>query len=583
MKLSRKIKSKKYRPLFIPHLSLTILFLVLFTSLVGYLVFSIQRGLVYDDFKENIAQMNDLAITLMKGDVPTEDFRNYFNRMFMQDENIKALVVYNRSMDRIISRYKDGLKPEYFILPEKIRYTTDIKPVDYLLKEQISINDDEENRKHYEELYEDFMDNNKLSDGIIRIVSPAGKEIGKVSFMTVFFYDVSDMMNASYYMVKKIIVGTAILSILHLFMTIFFYFYYISKPLKNFITVARNITRGRFKQKVRYYRNDEFAEFVLNFNNMIDFLWASRLEDRLAHPSTGLPTSVSIAEKVDSVIKQEDKTQVAYFYVKNQDEYIHKYGASYGENIMGFVTQTIFNIAYEKDPEFYLAHVTDSIFLGITNTGDMSEIARNIVIDFETKVEDFLESSSLKEIPGKKLLMKVVCLQLDGESSINNYRELERNTNELKDKFSKHQDISFISKFDDKTYALTVSQLLSDEEPQPWEEEPQTTDEKPAEQGTGNNNEKLTMKNEELLKTIDDSQSGSEKSPESTDQEPQTESEEVVGEPKNIINQEIDDSKMMSDEELQEMVGEDSEDQIEEAIKKDDILSDDEIKELLGE
>ncbi len=709
------------------------------------MVFSIQRGIVYDSFKEKISEKNQLAITLLKGDIPTEDFRAYFNRMFQQDANIKAMVVFNRSMDKIISRYKNDLKPEFFVLPQEIKYTSDIKPADYLLREQIAIKDDQKDKEHYIELYEDFMKNNELSDGIIRIISPAGRKAGQVSFVTVFFYDVSNILNANYYMVKKIIVGTAILAIIHLFMTIFFYFHYISKPLKNFISVARNITRGRFKQKVRYYRNDEFGEFVLNFNNMIDFLWASRLEDRLAHPSTGLPTSASIAEKVDSVIKQEEGAQIAYFYVKNQDDYIHKYGASYGENIMGFVTQTIFNIAYEKDPEFYLAHVTDSIFLGITSAFDISEICRNIIIDFETKVGDFLESSSIKEIPDKKLFLKIVCRNIDQETEINSYKELEKDVNDLKDKFADKSDICFISKLSDEIFALSVNQLLSDEEPTPWVdsesiEESEETDEEPKEPDTSTETEESEEQSlepeaeepeaeepeaeepeaeepeaeepeaeepeaeepeaeepeaeepeaeepeaeepeaeepeaeepeaeepeaeepeaeepeaeepeteepeteepeaeepeaeepeaeepeaeepeaeepeaeesveeitpekqaeiDEMNKLLEEAaqvseeiqqdesevasqESGDEESEPQTDLEEDDDIDEAIKEATNLINQEIDETVMMTDDQLKEMIGEDSEDKVEEAIKRDDILSDDEIKDLLGE
>ncbi|MGM0608617.1 MAG: HAMP domain-containing protein, partial [Candidatus Muiribacteriota bacterium] len=432
----------KYKPLYFPLSIATISFVLIFIITTSFYILRYQQNVAYQLQIEKYTQIGQSTAMLWQ----QNEFDTFFKNYAKNTPEIAGIKIYSKDNDRIFTHVKSDYSEKALQGIGEFKYKAEFK--------KMNIPD------------------------IVRLNIPV--KSGDNYIYQIFFYlNRQNILMPYLGMIQNVIMIITILAIIFLVYMVSFFYKNISVPLKYFITVSRNITRGRFKQKVKFNKKNEFKEFVDHFNKMIDFLWASRLEDRLAHPSTGLPTSASISEKVNSTLKNSDDVGIGNIYVINQDYYVRKYGVTFGENLMGFVTQTIFNTAYESDPNFYLSHAADSIFLGISSPGLIQEIMKNIIKNFETEISTFLENNNISD-EKIKLSLLCVCLNNSPEQKINNIKDVELKINELKNK-EYRKDPLYISMIDGKVEALSLFQVLGNEEEEEKPEE-EAKEEKPEEE-----------------------------------------------------------------------------------------------------
>jgi len=523
--LRKKGESKNYRPLYLQLVIATVCFVLAFTISISIIVMKYQKKIV---FKNTLANFQILAengnILFEKNNIVNnklfgnEKFRDYYKNLVVNIDSLKAVSIHSLDARMLFSE-----------------------------KKQIDI--DELKRFSYKVTFEDPKTYTSEKDGkknivnknIIKLIYPVKDSKAKdYIYQAVFYVDLGEMLVHHFSMIKTILMFLFIMSLFYLGYAIYFFNNSITKPLRNFITVAKNITRGRFKQKVRYKTNNEYQEFVTQFNNMIDFLWASRLEDRLAHPSTGLPTSASIVEKVNGLLKKGDNIAFGMIFVENQEHYIQQFGVAYGENLMGFVTQTIFNNAYEIDPNFYLAHSSDSVFLGVSSPKMMFDILKNVIINFESEIAAFLESNNINDIDSIKL--KAVCVDNSEGHTISSHKELESIVMEIK-RDNMTEKIVLIVKTEGSIEKFTMMNLLGKTEeeveevvdkPEEVVEEPEEVIEEPEE--VVEESEQVVEESEQVIEEPEQVVEESEQVIEESEQVIE-ESEQVVEEPEEVVEE----------------------------------------------
>ncbi len=177
--------------------------------------------------------------------------------------------------------------------------------------------------------------------------------------------------------------------------------------------VSSNIDRKHRIQvlgaSVQYFIKKPIDEEYLFYTvkNIVELLYMNRK----VSPLTGLPGNVQIQAEMKKRLLNKETFAILYFDLDNFKAYNDLYGFSNGDEIIKFTAQIISRCVHnvEKSNNF-VGHIGGDDFVAIINKADYDQICQQIIIEFDTGVEQFYNTKDVQrgyvEIENRRGIME---------------------------------------------------------------------------------------------------------------------------------------------------------------------------------
>ena len=165
------------------------------------------------------------------------------------------------------------------------------------------------------------------------------------------------------------------------------------------MVVSTNIAKEHrvevLKTSVQYYIKKPIDEQYLFYTvkNIIDLLYTNRK----VSPLTGLPGNVQIQAEMKKRLLNKNTFAILYIDLDNFKAYNDVYGFSNGDEIIKFTAKVISKYAHEvENSDNFVGHIGGDDFVAIVDKTDYDKICQEIIIEFDTGVENFYNIQDLE-------------------------------------------------------------------------------------------------------------------------------------------------------------------------------------------
>ena len=179
------------------------------------------------------------------------------------------------------------------------------------------------------------------------------------------------------------------------------------------LVVSTNIDKSHrvdvLKTSVQYYIKKPIDEqyFFFTVKNMIDLLYTNRK----VSPLTGLPGNVQIQAELKKRLLHDEVFAILYIDLDNFKAYNDVYGFSNGDEIIKFTAKVVSKYAHSlENSDNFVGHIGGDDFVAIVSKTDYDKICQEIIIEFDSGVENFYNSNDISrgyvEIENRKGIME---------------------------------------------------------------------------------------------------------------------------------------------------------------------------------
>ncbi len=138
--------------------------------------------------------------------------------------------------------------------------------------------------------------------------------------------------------------------------------------------------------------NKEYLYYVIK--NIVRLMYMNRR----VSPLTGLPGNVQIQTELKRRIANKEEFDVLYFDLDNFKAYNDLYGFSKGDEIIKFTAKTITNNIHKACIDNgFVGHIGGDDFIGIVNKSMAEDICKNVILEFDKKVQEFFNKDDLEK------------------------------------------------------------------------------------------------------------------------------------------------------------------------------------------
>lgn len=148
------------------------------------------------------------------------------------------------------------------------------------------------------------------------------------------------------------------------------------------------------KTSVQYYIKKPIDEQYLFYTvkNIIDLLYTNRK----VSPLTGLPGNVQIQAEMKKRLLNKEIFAILYIDLDNFKAYNDVYGFSNGDEIIKFTAKVISKYAHNvENSDNFVGHIGGDDFVAIVSKTDYDKICQEIIIEFDTGVENFYSKADV--------------------------------------------------------------------------------------------------------------------------------------------------------------------------------------------
>lgn len=149
------------------------------------------------------------------------------------------------------------------------------------------------------------------------------------------------------------------------------------------------------KTSVEYYLitplSDEYLFYLVK--NLLRLLYINR---RIS-PLTGLPGNVQIQTEMKKRLLSNDNFAMLYLDLDNFKAYNDIYGFFKGDEIIKFTAKTIIKNVHNCECEdYFVGHIGGDDFVAIITKGDYEKVCQDIIIEFDTQVQQFFSKEDIE-------------------------------------------------------------------------------------------------------------------------------------------------------------------------------------------
>ena len=130
--------------------------------------------------------------------------------------------------------------------------------------------------------------------------------------------------------------------------------------------------------------------FYYTVKNIVELLYTNRK----VSPLTGLPGNVQIQAEMKKRLLKEEPFAILYVDLDNFKAYNDSYGFSNGDEIIKFTSKLLLKHVHQLENGF-VGHIGGDDFVAIINQTDYDKICQEIIIEFDSQIEQFY---TLKDI-----------------------------------------------------------------------------------------------------------------------------------------------------------------------------------------
>ena len=159
----------------------------------------------------------------------------------------------------------------------------------------------------------------------------------------------------------------------------------------------------------QYYIKKPIDEqyFYYTVKNIIDLLYTNRK----VSPLTGLPGNVQIQAEMKKRLLNNSVFAILYVDLDNFKAYNDVYGFSNGDEIIKFTAKVISKYVHSvENSDNFVGHIGGDDFVAIVDKTDYDAICQQIIIEFDSGVENFYNGEDLErgyvEIENRKGVME---------------------------------------------------------------------------------------------------------------------------------------------------------------------------------
>ena len=163
------------------------------------------------------------------------------------------------------------------------------------------------------------------------------------------------------------------------------------------------------KTSAQYYIKKPIDEqyFYYTVKNIIDLLYTNRK----VSPLTGLPGNVQIQAEMKKRLLNNSVFAILYVDLDNFKAYNDVYGFSNGDEIIKFTAKVISKYVHSvENSDNFVGHIGGDDFVAIVDKTDYDAICQQIIIEFDSGVENFYNGEDLErgyvEIENRKGVME---------------------------------------------------------------------------------------------------------------------------------------------------------------------------------
>ena len=149
------------------------------------------------------------------------------------------------------------------------------------------------------------------------------------------------------------------------------------------------------KQSVEIYierpLNKEYIYYIIK--NTVRLMYMNRR----VSPLTGLPGNVQIQTELKKRISNNEEFDILYFDLDNFKAYNDLYGFTKGDEIIKFTAKTITNNIHKIcEDNGFVGHIGGDDFVAIVNKSEAEEICKNVIIEFDAKVQKYFSKEDIE-------------------------------------------------------------------------------------------------------------------------------------------------------------------------------------------
>lgn len=146
---------------------------------------------------------------------------------------------------------------------------------------------------------------------------------------------------------------------------------------------------------VQYFIKKPIDEQYLFYTvkNIVDLLYANRK----VSPLTGLPGNVQIQAEMKKRLLNQEIFAILYVDIDNFKAYNDVYGFSNGDEIIKFTAKVIAKYVHNiENSNNFIGHIGGDDFVAIVSKTDYDKICQEIIIEFDSQVEQFYTTKDLE-------------------------------------------------------------------------------------------------------------------------------------------------------------------------------------------
>ena len=146
---------------------------------------------------------------------------------------------------------------------------------------------------------------------------------------------------------------------------------------------------------VQYFIKKPIDEQYLFYTvkNIVDLLYANRK----VSPLTGLPGNVQIQAEMKKRLLNQEIFAILYVDIDNFKAYNDVYGFSNGDEIIKFTAKVIAKYVHNiENSDNFIGHIGGDDFVAIVSKTDYDKICQEIIIEFDSQVEQFYTTKDLE-------------------------------------------------------------------------------------------------------------------------------------------------------------------------------------------
>ena len=146
---------------------------------------------------------------------------------------------------------------------------------------------------------------------------------------------------------------------------------------------------------VQYFIKKPIDEQYLFYTvkNIVDLLYANRK----VSPLSGLPGNVQIQAEMKKRLLNQEIFAILYVDIDNFKAYNDVYGFSNGDEIIKFTAKVIAKYVHNiENSDNFIGHIGGDDFVAIVSKTDYDKICQEIIIEFDSQVEQFYTTKDLE-------------------------------------------------------------------------------------------------------------------------------------------------------------------------------------------